>query len=66
MTSYRCIPAVGSRNEQNLNSSSLLQDLPQSLPKSVGKSSRQAEVAAAERQIAAAELPEHCGVLPFS
>lgn len=31
-----------------------------------GKSSHQAEVAAAERQIAAAGLSEHCGVLVFS
>lgn len=36
------------------------------LPDPQGKSSHQAEVAAAERQIAAAGLSEHCGVLVFS
>jgi hypothetical protein len=37
-----------------------------SLPETTGKSAHEAEVAAAERQIAAAGLSEHCGVLVFS
>jgi hypothetical protein len=37
-----------------------------SLPETTGKSAHEAEVAAAERQIAAAGLSEHCGVLMFS
>lgn len=37
-----------------------------SLPETSGKSAHEAEVAVAERQIAAAGLSEHCGVLVFS